>query len=149
MGACFTVNASPEDLVLAQRANEETKKDSRIKVVTLESNLGITLNTNKGVEAATGDFVCFFDHDDILEPDLLFEYARAIEGNSEIDLLYCDEDKLLEDGFYSQPFFKPDFSIDLLRNNNYICHMLTVRKSVLDSLSKACVQSLMEHKITI
>ncbi len=145
------VNASPEDLVLAQRANEETKKDSRIKVVTLESNLGITLNTNKGVEAATGDFVCFFDHDDILEPDLLFEYARAIEGNSEIDLLYCDEDKLLEDGFYSQPFFKPDFSIDLLRNNNYICHMLTVRKSVVDSLSKAGSEfdGAQDHNLTL
>lgn len=145
------VNASPEDLVLAQRANEETKKDSRIKVVTLESNLGITLNTNKGVEAATGDFVCFFDHDDILEPDLLFEYARAIESNSEIDLLYCDEDKLLEDGFYSQPFFKPDFSIDLLRNNNYICHMLTVRKSVLDSLPKAGSEfdGAQDHNLTL
>ena len=145
------VNASPEDLVLAQRANEETKKDSRIKVVTLESNLGITLNTNKGVEAATGDFVCFFDHDDIFEPDLLFEYARAIESNSEIDLLYCDEDKLLEDGFYSQPFFKPDFSIDLLRNNNYICHMLTVRKSVLDSLPKAGSEfdGAQDHNLTL
>lgn len=145
------VNASPEDLVLAQRANEETKKDSRIKVVTLESNLGITLNTNKGIEAATGDFVCFFDHDDIFEPDLLFEYARAIESNSEIDLLYCDEDKLLEDGFYSQPFFKPDFSIDLLRNNNYICHMLTVRKSVLDSLPKAGSEfdGAQDHNLTL
>ena len=145
------VNASPEDLALAQRTNEETKKDSRIKVVTLESNLGITLNTNKGVEAATGDFVCFFDHDDILEPDLLFEYARAIESDSEIDLLYCDEDKLLEDGFYSQPFFKPDFSIDLLRNNNYICHMLTVRKSVLDSLPKAGSEfdGAQDHNLTL
>lgn len=145
------VNASPEDLVLAKRAEEETKKDPRIKVVTLESNLGITLNTNKGVEAATGDFVCFFDHDDILEPDLLFEYARAIESNSEIDLLYCDEDKLLEDGFYSQPFFKPDFSIDLLRNNNYICHMLTVRKSVLDSLPRAGSEfdGAQDHNLTL
>lgn len=145
------VNASPEDSALAQRADEETKKDPRIKVVTLESNLGITLNTNKGVEAATGDFVCFFDHDDILEPDLLFEYARAIESNSEIDLLYCDEDKLLEDGFYSQPFFKPDFSIDLLRNNNYICHMLTVRKSVLDSLPKAGSEfdGAQDHNLTL
>lgn len=145
------VNASPEDSALAQRAEEETKNDPRIKVVILESNLGITLNTNKGVEAATGDFVCFFDHDDILELDLLFEYARAIESNSEIDLLYCDEDKLLEDAFYSQPFFKPDFSIDLLRNNNYICHMLTVRKSVLDSLPKAGSEfdGAQDHNLTL
>ena len=81
----------------------------------------------------------------------MFEYARAIESDSEIDLLYCDEDKLLEDGFYSQPFFKPDFSIDLLRNNNYICHMLTVRKSVLDSLPKAGSEfdGAQDHNLTL
>lgn len=145
------VNASPEDLDLSECVKKEAKKDPRIKVVTLEENLGITLNTNEGVNAASGDFICFFDHDDILEQDLLFEYARAIESNPEIDLLYCDEDKLLEDGFYSQPFFKPDFSIDLLRNNNYICHMLTVRKSVLDALPKAGAEfdGAQDHNLTL
>ncbi len=90
--------------------------------------------TNAGVPAASGDFVSFFDHDDILEPDLFFSYAEAIENNDNVDLLYCDEDKLMPDGKLAQPFFKPDFNIDLLRNNNYICHMLTIRKSLLDTL---------------
>ncbi len=145
------VNASPEDLVLSDRVQEVVKEDPRIKVIKLEKNLGITLNTNAGVDVATGDFICFFDHDDILEPDLLFEYARALEKDSDIDLLYCDEDKLLKDGFYSQPFFKPDFSIDLLRNNNYICHMLTVRKSVLDALPKAGSEfdGAQDHNLTL
>ena len=40
----------------------------------------------------------------------------------------------MPDGKLAQPFFKPDFNIDLLRNNNYICHMLTIRKSLLDTL---------------
>ncbi len=65
---------------------------------------------------------------------MLFSYAEAIENDDNVDLLYCDEDKLMPDGKLAQPFFKPDFNIDLLRNNNYICHMLTIRKSLLDTL---------------
>ncbi len=72
--------------------------------------------------------MCFFDHDDLIEPDLLYEYALAVLEHPDTDLQYCDEDKKGEDGRHVDPFFKPDFNLDLLRNNNYICHMLTVRR---------------------
>lgn len=128
------VNASPDNQELKARVEQETAHDNKIKSINLTENKGISENTNAGVAIASGDFVCFFDHDDILEPDLLFSYAEAIENNNDVDLLYCDEDKLMLDGKLAQPFFKPDFNIDLLRNNNYICHMLTIRKSLLDTL---------------
>ena len=128
------VNASPDNQELKARVEQETARDNRIKSINLTENKGISENTNAGVAVASGDFVSFFDHDDILEPDLLFSYAEAIENNNGVDLLYCDEDKLMPDGKLAQPFFKPDFNIDLLRNNNYICHMLTIRKSLLDTL---------------
>lgn len=128
------VNASPDNQELKVHVEQETAHDNRIKSINLTENKGISENTNAGVAIASGDFVSFFDHDDILEPDLLFSYAEAIENNDDVDLLYCDEDKLMPDGKLAQPFFKPDFNIDLLRNNNYICHMLTIRKSLLDTL---------------
>ena len=103
--------------------------DTRIKVITLKENQGITENTNEGMKGARGDYLCFFDHDDTLEPNLLFEYALAINSNPDVDLLYCDEDKLIPNGTYANPTFKPDFSLDLLRDNNYICHLLTVKKT--------------------
>ena len=112
------VNASPDNQELKARVEQETARDNRIKSITLAENKGISENTNAGVAAASGDFVSFFDHDAILEPDLLFSYAEAIENNDNVDLLYCDEDKLTPDGKLAQPFFKPDFNIDLLRNNN-------------------------------
>lgn len=134
------VDASPEDEQLRRFVKEACANDSRVRAIWLSTNQGITLNTHAGVSESTGDFVSFLDHDDVIEPDLLFEYAKAIivaeEDHRPIDVLYCDEDKLFEDGSYGQPFFKPDFSIDLLRNNNYICHMLTVRRSLLDRLPK-------------
>lgn len=70
-----------------------------------------------------------------MEPSLLFEYAQAISMHPNIEVLYCDEDKLTEDGRLISPFFKSDFNLDLLRCNNYICHLFTIRKSLLDVLT--------------
>ena len=128
------VNASPDNEDLKSRVRILAESDSRIRVIDLDDNYGITENTNRGVEKATGDYVAFFDHDDVLEPDILFEYAKAINEDPGVDMLYCDEDKLLDNGSYAFVNFKPDFSIDQLRNNNYICHMLTIRKPLLDRI---------------
>lgn len=127
------VNASPDDEALNQAVEEYARQDSRVKVVTLDENRGIALNTNEGIRVAGGDFLCFFDHDDVIEPDLLFEYTKAINEYPETDLLYCDEDKL-RDGHYVDAFLKPDFSWELLVSNNYICHLLAVRKSIVDEV---------------
>ena len=127
------VNASPDNAELTAEVERCRQQDARVKVVTLGGNFGITENTNAGIAAATGDFLCFFDHDDVLEPDILYWYAKGIEDYPETDLLYCDEDKLC-DGHYVSPFFKPDWNPDLLRSMNYVCHMLTVRKSIVDEL---------------
>lgn len=127
------VNSTPEDSALATAIADLAKTDDRVKVVDLDHNLGITENTNAGILAATGDFVAFFDHDDILEPDILYNYVIGINEHPDTDLLYCDEDKY-RDGTYCEPNLKPDFDWDLLASYNYLCHMLTVRKSVLDEL---------------
>ena len=130
------VNSTPADADLARAVADLAAADSRVRVVELERNLGITENTNAGIDVATGDFVCFFDHDDILEPDVLFHYATAIAADPKIDLLFCDEDKL-EDGRYVFPTFKPDFCLLLLETNNYVCHMLTIRRELLRELPRA------------
>lgn len=131
---CVLANSTPEDSALCARIDQIAASDSRFRVVTLEKNLGISLNTNAGVAQSTGDFLCFLDHDDLLEPDILFEYAKAVNERPDTDVLYCDEDKLGEDGKLFEATFKCDFSLDLLRSNNYICHMLCIRKSLFDHL---------------
>lgn len=145
------VNATPDNAELSAAADAVAQAWDNIKLVTLEGNLGISENTNKGIEAASGDFICFVDHDDVLEPDILFEYALALNKYDDIDLLYCDEDKLLEGGQLTQPLFKPDFSIDLLRSLNYICHMLAIRKSLLDTIepNTAEYDGAQDHNLTL
>ena len=131
------VNASPDQAELSEAVAAVDAIEERVTVVTLQENLGITLNTNAGIRASIGDFICFFDHDDIIEPDILFEYAKAINEHPTTDALYCDEDKLTPEGEFLHPFLKPDYSPDLLNCHNYICHMLTVRASILAQLEPA------------
>jgi len=105
--------------------------DERIVYKHLKKNAGISSNTNEGLKLATGDFISLLDHDDILSPNALNEVACAI-ADTDADILYSDEDKLSDDGKYRQlPFFKPDWSPDLLLGVNYITHFLTVRSNLM------------------
>lgn len=135
------VNASPELEVLRAEVAAYCAKDGRITVVDLEDNLGITENTNAGLEVATGEFCCFLDHDDYIDADLLFEYVKVLNTDPQIDVFYCDEDMVVEDGRargfrHCNPFFKPAYSPDLLLSRNYAIHLMTVRRTVLDSMPR-------------
>lgn len=127
------VNASPENKDLVNAVSAWRLRDDRIVVVSLDGNRGITENTNAGILAATGDFLCFLDHDDTLTLDALFWYAKALEDYPETDLFYSDEDHL-DNGSYTHPYFKPDWEPDLLLGMNYVCHFLAVRKSIVDGM---------------
>ena len=113
---------------------EYMEKDPRIKYQKIEKNLGISGNTNICFGMATGDYIGLFDHDDILHPSVLFESMKKIcdEG---ADYVYCDE------ATFQSPdindlivlHFKPDYSKDNLRANNYICHFSVFAKELLQS----------------
>ena len=119
------INSTPGDRELSEAAMH--LDDPRVNVITLEENLGIADNTNVGIDAAQGDYIAFFDHDDLLDKLALFRYAQAIASKPETDVLYCDEDFLTEAGDFINPHFKPEFNIDLLRCHNYVTHLLVVR----------------------
>ncbi len=144
------VNASPEDEGLARAIAAYAAQDERVRVVELERNEGITANTLRGIAEATGDFVAFLDHDDVIEPDLLYRYMEGIEDHPDTDLLYCDEDKL-RDGHYLDPLLKTDWNLDLMRSRNCVCHMLAVRRSILDQLPDDCraCEGALDHYITL
>ena len=129
------VNASPEDRHLTSLLENWAMRDKRIRVIRLEKNLGIAQNTNAGIASSTGEFIAFLDHDDFLEPDALFCYVDALNKDKTIDVFYSDEDKTDEyAAHYFYPHFKSDFNIDLLHANNYMCHFLAVRKSLVDTV---------------
>jgi glycosyltransferase involved in cell wall biosynthesis len=104
-------------------------RDRRIRLVRLESHQGISAALNKGLDLASGDWVTFLDHDDLLEPDAVFQNVKQVQKNPEVDLIYSDEDKLTDDGFDS-PILKPDWSPDFFLSCNYLCHMIFLRRDL-------------------
>lgn len=107
------------------------EEDSRIKVCYLDKNYGISGNTNKALELATGDFIGLFDHDDILELDALFEVVKVLQ-DKQVEIVYTDEDKYdTKNKGYVDPNFKPDYNVDLFRSHNYITHFFVAKASLM------------------
>lgn len=137
-------DGSDTDLVkdTLDKLREELDKEisDRIRYKKLGSNKGISGNLNDAMVMATGDYLGFLDHDDILTPDALYEVMEALESGMDRDgniyrsrykAVYTDEDKINQTGTrYFDPHIKPDFDLDLLRSTNYICHFFVVRASV-------------------
>lgn len=128
-------DGSADDDSVKEVLEQYAKKDNRIKFDILKENLGISGNTNAALALATGDFIALLDHDDLLAPNALYEVVKRINKYDDVDVVYTDEDKISIDlRSHFQPHFKPDFNIDLLRSNNYICHFFVARKAVVDKV---------------
>ena len=124
-------DGSPDDKV-KEFIEKHYGREKRIVYRKLEENGGISVNTNEAVALAAGEYLMLCDHDDTLEPDALYEIVKAINDTG-ADVLYTDEDKVSMDGqHYFDPNFKPDFNLFRLRENNYICHIFVVKKSLTD-----------------
>ena len=121
------------DSKLEQFVNKFAENDNRIVYIPHESCLQISENTNAAIEAASGEFIVFVDHDDELTPDALYECVQRLNEKRDTLVIYSDEDKMTMDGNkFFQPHFKPDFNIDLLCTVNYICHLFVVKRDIID-----------------
>ena len=127
-------DGSPDDKV-KEFIEKEYRKEKRLVYRKLDSNGGISVNTNEAIGMAEGEYLMLCDHDDTLEPDALYEIVRAVNEHPQTEVLYTDEDKVSMDGkHYFDPNFKPDFNLFRLRENNYICHIFVVKKSLADKV---------------
>ena len=108
--------------------------DARIKVSYLEDNRGIVGASNAALELARGEYIALFDHDDELKPDALYEVVARLNERSGIDYIYSDEDKRDETGALVEPYFKPDWSPDLLMSQNYLNHLSVIRRALLEEV---------------
>ncbi|HKM05097.1 MAG TPA: glycosyltransferase family 2 protein [Lachnospiraceae bacterium] len=130
---CLADGSDKEHQFVGEICNQYRAKDSRIIYKKLEKNQGISGNTNECFKMATGEYIGLFDHDDVLHPNVLFEYMKEI-CDHHADYLYCDEVTFKGKSINNMItlHLKPDYSIDNLRANNYICHFSVFSRELLE-----------------
>ncbi len=119
---CIADDASTKERVRAV-LEECAERDPRITVVYREKGGHISAASNSALEMATGEYVTFLDHDDLIAEHALYRVAKELERYPEARLIYSDEDKIDAHGRRHSPFFKPSWSPDLLLSQNYVCHL--------------------------
>lgn len=130
---CLADGSDEEHSYVETVCGEYAQKDARVRYHRLAENKGISENTNACAKLATGDYIALLDHDDLYTPDALYWNAKAISETG-ADVLYSDEDHLALNGVHVNPFYKPDWSPDLLYSQMYICHLLVFRRSLFEKI---------------
>lgn len=131
---CLADGSDEEHSYIGEICKEYVQKSNgRIVYKKLDKNYGIAGNTNECLKMATGDYIGLFDQDDLLHPSALYKYVKVI-NEQKADYLYCDEITFTGNSIDNMivHHFKPSFSEDNLRANNYICHFSVFKKELLD-----------------
>ena len=110
------------------------EQDKRIKVVYRSKNEHISAASNSALDLAKGRWVALLDHDDMLGASALFLVVEAINKNSNLALIYSDEDKIDELGNRKDPYFKCDWNLDLFYSHNIFCHLGVYRLDLIKQI---------------
>jgi len=103
------------------------KNDPRVRILTSAQNVGVTRATNFGIRAARHPYIMFFDHDDYLEPDAVWQFVRAARITG-AEFMYGDE-ALTDEHLKGILEFRlrPAFSHDYYLSHPYFVHPICVR----------------------
>ena len=110
------------------------KAEERIKVFFRTENGHISKASNSALQLASGEFIAFMDHDDLLSPDALYHIVTRINLKPDTGILYTDEDKIDEQGKHSEPHFKPQWCPDHLWSRNYFGHLVVMRTGIVKAI---------------
>jgi len=124
---------------VSERIDAFVRADKRIRCIRSKKNVGISNATNIAMEAAKGEWTVFFDHDDVLV-DVALEVMVRTAQRTGAKLLYSDEDKIDQAGYFLEPNLKPDWNYRYMLGCNYVCHLTVIETATMRKvglLSKA------------
>jgi len=83
------------------------------------------------IEQSPADWLAVIDSGDTLAPAALLSCASYIKTNPAWRFIYVDEDLVDAHGKASDPRFKPDFNLDLLRSTPYVGNFCLIKSEIL------------------
>lgn len=128
---CIAMNSEFVETTMGLFENEN------YKVVKCDRDRSIPECLNDAFNVSKGDYVIFMDDNSVISPDMFFEVASLIRTQPEVDLIYFDEDQLVEnDRKRGEPWFKPGhWSPEMLLSVNYLKHSV-MRRSLIEQIGK-------------
>ena len=114
---------SSTDPAVREVLESYARRDPRIVLVCREENGGISAAANSALEFASGDVVALLDQSSMLRPHALLLVAQRFAEQSDLGVVYSDEDMIDEEGVRKNPYLKPDWNPELLRSQNYLAQL--------------------------
>jgi len=105
--------------------------DNRVKYRKLETNLGVSSNSNKAIEMSSGEYIGLLEHDDVLHPAALYEIMNVICTENS-DFIYTDEAVFSSKGKITLKHYKPDYAVDTLYSHNYISRFTVFSRALME-----------------
>ncbi|MBF0099624.1 MAG: glycosyltransferase family 2 protein [Desulfobacterales bacterium] len=131
---CIADDASTDPQIRSLLLQYQKDDPDRIRVMFRKQNGHIVQSTNTALDMARGDFVALLDHDDLLTKDALIEVVRLLNIHPDADMVYSDEDKIDDQGIFSDPYYKPDWAPEMFLSQMYTCHLGVYRRSLVNQL---------------
>lgn len=119
-----------------QMINEFRNKDSRIRPLQNEKNMGVSATRNRGIELASGDWIAFLDSDDMWEPSKLEKQLEIAEKKA-AEFLFTGSSYINEEGEpYKGIFEVPEIvTYKRVRNQNVVsCSSVLVKKKYFENI---------------
>ena len=102
------------------------EKDSRIKIIQNEFNLGVSLSRNEGLKIATGKYIGFVDHDDMIEKEM---YEQLYIESEKLDCDIVHSDVLIHNGINTEVnHYLTDFKNGSIELKNQMIDLLIIIK---------------------
>lgn len=109
----------------------EYANNTLVKIIRNKTNLNISDATNVGIQASSGEYIAFMDHDDLLHPDALAYFVRTLNNKEEADVYFSDEVIIGATGRIINEYKKSEISLDLLLAVNAVTHFCIMKKTSL------------------
>ena len=118
----------------AELLREVGAQDARIRTRSRTANGGIVAATNDALNEARGEFLVMLDHDDELEVEALACVRDVISAEPDVDYVYSDEAVWDQEHGRYMRIYKPGWSPEWIRCQNYANHLSVFRRSLVEDL---------------